>query len=703
MGKETSLSAASSWLRPLLEPRSIAIVGASDREASFGRTTLDQTLSGQAKVPIYPINPKQREILGLKCYPSLAELPEPADLVIFAVANAMIEEQVERAIRVGCKSGVIFASGYLEGDRDPPLPRRLAEKMRQARFPLCGANCMGFYNPSYGAYASWYQPGALEPGPIGLITHSGTLFLTLAANDPRFTYSLVVSPGQELAVSAADYMHYMLDAGQTRVIALILETVRDPKGFISALEKAQAMDVPVVAIKVGRTETSARLAKSHSGAITGNDAVYEALFERHGVMRAYNVDELMATAAMFAVPKRAKKGGVAAVLDSGGARGLFLDLAADIGVPIARINKATEQKLRDTLEYGLDPVNPVDAWGTGHEFERRFRECLQAVTDDPDSGLGILITDTSNDADAQAWPFAKVANDVNANTDKPVMMAIHWSQMMGRKNAIRLVRHGTPYLDGTQNALLAIKHAFAYRDFRDLPGLAPPPGPGAEIVARWRKNLGAGSELTEAEGLALLSDFGIAVPRYAAVRSEAELDAVLGRLSYPLAVKTAMPGIHHKSDVDGVRLGLKNRVEAIAAYRDIAGRLGPEAILTEMAGPGIELALGLVRDDQFGPVMIVGAGGTMIEVLKDRSVALPPVDGLRAGKLVDRLKVRPLLDAHRNRPAADIGKLAQTIARFSVLVASLGDLIEEFDVNPLIVGPDGAMAVDALVLPRPRG
>jgi acyl-CoA synthetase (NDP forming) len=688
------------WLKPLLEPRSIAIVGASERQGSFGRTTLDQTLAGGAKVPIYPVNPKQKEMLGLTCYPSLAELPRPADLVIFAVPNGALEEQVDLAIHTGCKAGTIFASGYMEGDSDPPMPRRLAEKARRAGFPLCGANCMGFYNPAAGISASWYGAGKLESGPIGLVTHSGTLFITLAANDPRYTFSLVVSPGQELNVTAADYMHFMLDRDETKVIALILETVRDPGGFVAALERAEAKDVPIVAIKVGRTETSARLAQSHSGAITGNDAVYEALFEKHGVLRAYNVDELMSAAMMFTSPKRAKKGGVAAVLDSGGARGLFLDLAQDIGVPIAQINKQTEQKLRETLEYGLDPVNPVDAWGTGHEFSRRFRECLQAVTDDPDAGLGMLISDVSNDSDALSYEFARIAVDVDQNTDKPVFMATHWSQMMNRNNPKSIVREGTPFLDGTQNILLAAKHAFAYRDHRALPRLDPPMGPDGKTIARWRKRLGEGTELLEAEGLSLLADFGIAVPRSRTIQTEADLAGALGSMTAPFALKTAMPGIHHKSDVDGVRLHLKTREEALTAYRDLAARLGSSALVAEMAKPGVELALGLVADEQFGTIMVVGAGGTMIEVLKDRRVAMVPIDTARARNLIDRLKLRPLLDVHRKRPAADTAKLAETIARFSVLAAALGDLIAELDVNPLIAGPDGAIAVDALVIPK---
>ena len=695
-----SAVSTSQWLKPLLEPRSIAIVGASERPGAFGRTTLAQTIAGGFNGSIYPVNPNQREILGLKCYPSLADLPEPADLVVLVVANALLEEQMRLAARTGCRAATIFASAYLEGDTAPLLTERLRAIAREARMPVCGANCMGFYHPARGINAGWYEAGKLEPGPIGLVTHSGSLFISLAGNDPRVAYSLIVSPGQELVVTAADFMHYMLEDEATRAIALFLETVRDPAAFTAALEKANARDVPVVAIKVGKTAEAARLAVSHSGAITGDDAAYEALFEKYGVLRARTVDELMATAVLMSRKKRVAAGGVAAVLDSGGARGLFIDLAAELGVPIAKISVETEQKLRNRLEYGLEPVNPVDAWGTGRDAYGVFRDCLQAVVDDPASAIGLLMTEVSNDRDPMSDEFAGLTVEVDGKTDKPIILAHHWTHLCGREVLSRVGDKGVPSIEGTENLFLAIRHAFAYRDYRALPALSPPQAPDAGLVARWRKRLAGGAELDEAESLDLLADFGIESPAHAIVHSSAEAEAAAERLGLPVALKTAMPGIRHKSDVEGVRLGLATVAEVVAAYDDLARRLGPRVLVARMARPGVELALGLINDRQFGPIVIVAAGGTLIEVMNDRRVALPPVDRARALLLLDRLKARPLLSGHRRRPAADLDKLADAVARFSVLAASLGDLIAEFDVNPLIAGPGGALAVDALVVPR---
>jgi acyl-CoA synthetase (NDP forming) len=661
---------------------------------------LTQTLANGFAGEVFAVNPNYREILGVRCFPSLADLPRPADLAVLAVPNAALEAQLKLAIETGCGAATIFASAYLEGDSPPLLDQRLGALARAAGIPLCGANCMGFYHPARAVNASWHDAGRLEPGSIGLISHSGSLFLSLAANDPRVTYSLIVSPGQELVVTAADYMHYMLQDGATRVIALFLEAVRDPSSFIEALEKANAQGIPVVAVKIGKTVESARLARSHSGAITGDDVAYEALFEKYGVLRAKTVDELMATAVLISHPKRVAAGGVAAVLDSGGARGLLIDLADELDVPIAKISTETESKLRARLEYGLEPVNPVDAWGTGRDIDGVFRDCLQAVVDDSASALGVLLTDISIDEHPLTPVFAQVTIDVAEKTAKPIIMAHHWTHLQGRKTIGRLGPQGVVSIEGTDTLLLAIRHAFAHRDFRALPPLAPPAAPAPALVARWRARMAVPKALDEAEGLTLLADFGVPNPGFEVVASAAEAVAAALRLGLPIALKTAMPGIHHKTEMDGVRLGLVTADEVARAYEDIAARLGPRAIVVRMAEPGVELALGLVHDRQFGPIMILGAGGTLIEVLRDRRVAVPPLDELRAKRLVDRLKLRPLLAGHRRRPSADLDKLATAIAGFSLLAAFLGDLIEELDVNPLIAGPGGAWAVDVLVLPR---
>lgn len=687
------------WLEPMLSPRSIAIVGASDRAGSFGRSTLEQTIAGGFAGEIYPVNPRLSEVLGLRCYPSLADLPHPADLAILVVANDMLESQLELAATTGCRAAVIFASGYLENDRLPPLTERLATIARTHGLPLCGANCMGFVRPAVATHATWYKAGALPAGNVGFISHSGSIFLTLSGNDPRFALSLAVSPGQELVVSAADYLHFMLEDAHTGAVALFLETVRDPEGFSAALRKANDRDVPIIALKIGRTEKSALLARSHSGALAGDDAAYDALFDRYGVIRVRTIDELASTTMLMAQPRRAARGGLGAVLDSGGARGLFIDLAHDTGVRFADISPRTEDRLRAALEYGLEPVNPVDAWGTGNNAAAIFEDCLQAIADDPDTGLAVLVSDITNDDDPANAEFARLVRNVQARSEKPVVLGLHWSQHRSKRVSRLTAQAGVPVLDGVENTLLAIRHAFDYRDFRALAPLSPPPSPEEAVVSRWRRRLGDGRELEEAESLALLRDFAIPASPGEVVSGVDQALAAAERIGWPVALKTAMPGIRHKSDVGGVRLNLGSPAMLRDAFADMADRLGPRALIAAMAPKGVEIALGVVRDPQFGPMVLISAGGTLIEVLRDRQAAFPPLDEHRARRLVDRLALRPVLDGHRGDPPADIASLVAAIARFSRLACDLGDLIAEMDVNPLIVSSRGVVAVDALTIP----
>lgn len=684
-------------LAPLLTPRTIAIVGASARERSFGRVTLAQALRDAPPGTVYPVNPNQDEILGVPCYPSLADLPSVADMAILSVRNEIVEAQFAAAIESGVRAAVIFGSCYLPDDGESRLVGRLAAMAHEAGIPICGGNCMGFCHPEAGVRATWWDAGALEPGGITVISHSGSAFISLITLDPRTRYNLIVSAGQELTTTAADYLDYALDSPSTRVVGLFLETVRDPEAFLAALEKANARDVPVVALKVGRTAESARLAESHSGALAGNDAAYEAVFERHGVRRVETMDEFAATLLLLEAPKRPGPGGLAAVLDSGGYRGQFVDLADDAGVPFAKISEATTAMMASRLEYGLEPINPLDVWGSGRDYLGVFRDCMQALVDDPDTGIAFLLNDISP-SDTIGQEFCQICLEIDRATEKPLAVGLHWSRVTEPALVLELTRKGIPVLDGVQNVLLAVKHAFAYRDFRGRPPPLPPPLAGAAMVARWRTRLAEPEALDEFEALSLLSDFGVpTLPSQLAESEAAALDAA-AHMGFPVALKTAAPGIKHKSDVGGVALGLGDAAAVRAAYEDIATRLGPRVLVTRMAPPGVEMALGIVGDAQFGPLLMVGAGGVLIELMRDRRFVLPPADAPAARRAIDALASRPLLDGVRGAPAVDIEALAGAVARLSLIAVHLGDLLAEVDINPMLVAPEGCMALDALVI-----
>ncbi|MGE0006026.1 MAG: acetate--CoA ligase family protein [Parvibaculaceae bacterium] len=693
--------AAGHRLDPLLKPRSIAFVGASTRPDTPGNVMIRAILREGYRGDVFAINRKYRTVEGLLCHPGLAALPVKVDHVVLGVANEHLAAGLKEAIDHGARAVTIFASCTTPGDHGDALGRRLAAMAREAGIVICGGNSMGFANPPLGLVVSGYMARRPMPaGGIALITQSGSAFSALAYNDRRLKFSAAISSGRELTATMADYIDWALDQPETRVIGLFLETARDPQEFTASLAKAERRRIPVVALKVGRTEASAAFAASHSGAIAGDDAAYEALFARYGVLATDTLDGLAASLLLFSTVKPAAEGGLASIHDSGGEREMVTDLAARIGVPFARIGARTRARIAAHLDDGLEPDNPLDVWGSGRDFETHVEACLEALMDDPDCAVGAMFQDI-RDGSYVAEGFTNAAIRVARRSPKPVAVVANYAGLDHHDLALEVTEAGVPVIDGTEEGLAAIRNLLAFRDHR--PQTAPPAGREAgPACAFWRNRLMTGTPLDESEGLALIADYGIAVPRFRMAESAAEALAAAQAIGFPVALKTAAPGIRHKSDRHGVVLGLADEAALGEAYRSMSERLGPRVLVAEMAGRGVEIALGIVNDAQFGPYLVIASGGIWIEVLRDRAVALPPVDRDRAAALIDALRVRPLLDGRRGAEPADLAALGRAVASLSAIAEDLGDLIAEMDVNPLIVSAAGATAVDALILPAQR-
>ncbi len=457
----------------------------------------------------------------------------------------------------------------------------------------------------------------------------------------------------------------------------------------------------MIALKVGRTERSKSMVTAHSGALAGEDGAYEALFDAYGVLRVATLDEMADAMELFSSPRRVMTGGgVASIHDSGGERALFVDLAADLGVPFARISDSTTGRIQAALDPGLEAANPLDAWGTGIDSDRIFVDCFQALHDDPETAALAFVVDMTRQGEPHDEGYLHVAREVFASTTKPFCILSNLASAVANDEAALLRDEGIPVLEGTASGLAALRHLLAYRDGRGRPPIvSPEPVPG-DVRERWRARLGSGEEMSELEGLALLADYGLATTDARGAASVDEAIAAAEDVGWPVAMKTAAPGIHHKSDVGGVALGLTDPDGLRAAYHDVASRLGPSVVVAKMAPHGVELALGIVRDPQFGPLVLVAAGGVLVEVLHDRRLAIPPLDAARARALIDRLRIRPMLDGVRGTPPADVDALAHAVVRLSLLAADLGEQLDALDVNPVIVTPDGCVAVDALVVPR---
>ncbi|MFI5012318.1 MAG: acetate--CoA ligase family protein [Hyphomicrobiales bacterium] len=687
-------------LKPLLAPRSIAFVGASARANTPGHDMMRMIRRGGFSGAVHAVNPNYREIEGYPCVPALGDLAEPPELAVLAVKNERLEEAMREARAAGVGAAVIFASGVLDEDAAPRLSERLAAIAREAGMQVCGPNCMGFYNDLDGVWVCGFpSPRQPRPGPIAMIAHSGSVFGALAHNDPRLRFALAVSPGQELTTTVADYLDYAVERPEVKVVALFIESARDPAGFRAALAKAASRNVPVVVLKVGRTEAAAAAALTHTGAIAGSDTTYQALFDQFGVIRVETLDELAATLLLFSTGRRAKPGGLVSIHDSGGERELLIDLAERAKVPFARIGDATKQRIGARLDPGLEAENPLDAWGTGRGFETLFEACFADLVADDQAAIGLFCADIRDDY-YLADGYARAAIKVVARTDKPIAFATNYTQMRHDAIAAMLTDAGVPVLDGTAPALAAIAGMLAYRDFLGR-GADPLPRlpPALEAERARAKALLPGRTIDEKGCLALLAAWGVPVVESAVVEDETEAVAAARRFGFPVVVKTAAQGATHKSDLGGVHLRLADAEAVRSAYRDLKCRISRRVTVARMIGAGVELSLGMVRDPQFGPVVLLGAGGTLIELLCDRCAALAPFGPATARRLLDRLSLRKLLDGFRGAPGVDLEALALAIARFSMLCADLAEIVSEIDVNPMICGEEIA-AVDALVITR---
>ncbi|HUG03117.1 MAG TPA: acetate--CoA ligase family protein [Steroidobacteraceae bacterium] len=690
-------------LDPLLRPRSIAVVGASEREGTVGRNSVENLLKGGFEGPLYAVNPGRTAVLGVPCFPSLAALPEAVEHVLFAVSDERLEAALDAAIAHGVRAATIMSSLVLADDREPLLRDRVLAKIRAAGLVVCGANGMGFYNFADGIWGCGFRTREhRRGGNVAYISHSGSGMCGIVDSEERIDFNLVVSTGQELAVSMDEYLDFALDQSSTRVVGLFMETARNPAGLIRALAKAQAKRIPLIALKVGRTELSARLTVSHSGAIAGEDAVYHALFDRYGVQRVDDMDQLATALILFAQPHPVGAGGLVSIHDSGGERQLLIDLAADAGVPLADLTPATTKRLGTLLDPGLPAVNPLDAWSTGGpEYHGGMQQCFAALLADPNAAVGAVIHDRVAGGGIQDG-YLNYLRAGHRASGKPAVLVANRQGTGADPQVVAATREGFPVLDGVASFLRGVRALFDYRDHQARARGTPPAAP-VGALKRWRMRMEDPRRLDEHEALMMLADFGLPASAGRIVESEAAALAAAHEFGYPVALKTAVSGIEHKSDCDAVRLGMADDASLGAAWRDFSARIGPRALVAPMVqGPGVELLLGMILDPQFGPVVLIGAGGVHVEALDDAVYALPPFDAAEARRLLGRLCIAPLLASRRHRRPLAIDAFCEAAARFSALAAELGELFAGIDLNPVIVHADGCTIVDALIISQAR-
>ena len=672
----------------MLGAQSVALVGASARPDSFGARMILEGLRSSARMHL--VNPRYDRIDGIACAPSLAALDEPVDLVLLGVPDTALSDELQAAAAAGARGAMVFGSAYTPGLRE-----ELAATAAAAGMALCGAGCMGFVNNAIGLRALGYlEPDPLAAGGVSLITHSGSAFSTLLRANRGFGFRLAVSSGQELVTDTADYVDYALDDPETTLIALLLETPRAARRLRAALLRAAAQSVAVVILPVGHSPRGRAMVAAHSGALAGDDIGWRAFCEQTGAVRVRDLAELCDTVEIFEAGRRRRSGsrGIATVHDSGAERALCADLAHDLGVEFTELSDSTLSAIGDLLDEGLVATNPLDLWGTGADTRELFSSCLQICAADPAVAVTALAVDLVNEFDGDtSYPDAVI--DVATHTDVPIAVLASVESAVDRVTANRLRANGVPVLENARSGIAALGHLARW----PLPANTSTVQIDDDRQQRWSSRLIA-PDWDAHEAFALLADYGIAVPASGVAHDHDATLAIAESVGYPVVLKTL--GADHKSDVGGVILGIADAAALSEAYRSMTERLGPTVSVHAMAQPGVEVSIGVVRDENFGPLVIVAAGGTLIELLADRTVACPPITTTGALDMLGTLRITKLLGGWRGEPAADINALADVVVGFSQLAAELGEVLDAVEANPVIVSPTGAIAVDALIIAR---
>jgi acetate---CoA ligase (ADP-forming) len=693
----------------LLSPASVAIVGTSPSGGYGGSAHLNLQRFGY-NGRLYSVNPKYQEVFGNPSFARLADLPEVVDCVVVGVAAKAALEIVEDAARLGVRNVVLLASGFAESDDEgQQLQRRLAAVAGEAGVSVCGPNCLGFINLAAGIVPfAGGIPAELTRGSLAIVSQSGGISteLTSCFQSRSVGLSYVVSSGNGAVTTIEDYIAFLAQSPEVGVIALVVEGFRKPRLLVEALELAAAAGKPVVALKLGASPQGARQVASHTGALAGDDRVIDALFERWGVARVVNLDDLIETAICLTVAARPTRMKIAVVTGSGGRASLSADLSSSVGLELADYAPATREQLEALLPPFATISNPLDVTGPVYQQDDNYVALMRTVAEDPDVGLLAVYqsaaksTGPSPKHKDRNLRLAGLVADAAHAVDTPV---VAFTTTVGGEIDLALARllheRGVPLLLGGDRAMRAIASLMSYQQFRAplrvkrLDGIDVP----SELVSRLRREAG----LSEFSSKELLRAHGIPVSRGQLVGSVEEALAAAGELGYPVAVKAVSPQVAHKTRFGLVALDVRDGDALRAAYLDLSSRakslpVSIEGILVEeMTQAGLEVLLG-ARNSEFGPLILFGAGGVLTEVASDTAVALGPVDLEGAERLLARTRIGRLILADVGS-SAGLSALLAAIVAFSDLTLALGDAFIEIDLNPLIVTAGSAIAVDALV------
>jgi acetyltransferase len=700
-------------LNSIFAPRSVAVIGATDKVGSVGRTILWNLIRSPFGGTVFPVNPKRANVLGIKAYPTIADIPDPVDLAVLVTPAPTIPDLIGQCVDAGTKGAIVISAGFKEiGPEGVELEQRIMEHANRAKMRIIGPNCLGVMNPLTGMNAT-FAADIARPGNLGFISQSGALLTAVLdwSLQENVGFSSIVSLGSMLDVDWGDLIDYLGNDPNTRSIVIYMESIGDARSFMSAAREV-ALNKPIIVIKPGRTEGAARAAASHTGSLTGSDEVLDAAFRRCGVLRVNTIGELFSMSEVLAKQPPPKGPRLTILTNAGGPGVLSTDTLLSNGGELAEVPAETMESLNQILPAAWSHNNPVDILGDADPV--RYAKSLEMVAANPhsDGTLVILTPQAMTDPTATAEALKDYAN----RYDKPLLAS--W---MGGKDVAAGVSILNLTTIPTFNYPDTAARAFTYmwRYSYNLKGIYETPatseaaegGPdrdaAAAILDRVRRS--GRTILTEAESKQLLAAYDIPTTPTRVALNPDEATKCAAEIGYPVVIKLHSETLTHKTDVGGVKLNLQTADEVRAAFNamqvSVREKAGEGHFLGVTVQPmikleGYELIVGSSVDPQFGPVLLFGTGGQLVEVYKDRSLALPPLNTTLARRMMEQTRIYKALPGVRGREAVDIDALEKLLVRFSQLVVEQR-WIQEIDINPLLASPHGLLALDARVVIYP--
>ncbi len=697
-------------LHALFQPKSLALVGATDRPGSVGRAVLQNLINGPFQGQTLPVNPGRNEVLGLPCFPGVRNLPGPIDLAVVVTPADSVPGVIRECVDLGCGGAVVISAGFKEtGAGGLELERRLLQEAHRGDLRVIGPNCLGIMTPRVGLNATFAESIA-RPGNLAFISQSGALCTAILdwSLEENIGFSAFVSVGSMADVGWGDLIDHFGSDPNTKAIVLYMETVGDARSFMSAAREV-ALQKHIIVIKPGRTSEAAKAAASHTGSLAGSDDVLDAAFHRCGVLRVDSLSELFNMAEVLAKQPTPKGPRLTVVTNAGGPGVIAADAVIAGQGRLANLSESTLQKLNQILPPHWSKGNPVDV--IGDATPDRYAQALAIAASDPETdGLLAILTPQGMTHPAQ---LAAAAIGQAQRLNKPLLASWMGGSAV-RSSQEALNQAGIPTFAFPDDAARAFCHMWRYgsnlRNLYETPRLGQDRSPDAIAAAPQllaTANAEGTSTLSEADSKRLLQTYGIPVVPTRVAATVEEAVAMAEEMGYPVVLKLDSTTLTHKTDVGGVRLNLGSAEAVRLAFQQmaktVAEKAGPQHFKSVSVQPmigenGFELILGCSTDEQFGPVLLFGAGGRLVETLGDKALGLPPLNSTLARRMMERTRIySALVKGFRGQPPADLERLEQLVVRFSWMVADLPQ-IREVDINPLFVSADTILALDARVV-----